>query len=192
VSSRSLPLLRPRATVGFWRAAVALCMVPLGVIALAFWYSSPGSHCPQNARPDRVRALWTLALLASTHDGRAELFRLWQRPRLCFADVGEGVLQQQTVLIVPSSRSNRMNAARVAHLLLHQLDGAPLDERAARSGFASCDELVQRAMRRESSAHAIEARVGRMLGVSLDSSPPPGLARAYRTRCEALSAERGR
>lgn len=140
-----------------------------------------------------MRALCALGLLATTGEGRAQIARLGQRPRICFADLSEGVLLEPgTVLILPSARSHRMNAARAGHLILHQLDGAPLDERAARSHSASCEQLTRRAMNRESAAHALEARVGEALGVALSSTPPPLLERAYRTRCETLWAEGGR
>jgi hypothetical protein len=174
------------------RAALAFGLVLLAVLALAYWYTWPSSRCPRSARADRMRALCTLGLLAATGEGRAELARLGQRPTICFADLGEGVLQQGTVLILPSAGSRRRNAARAGHLILHQLEGVPLDERAARSHRTSCEQLARRAIERESSAYALEARVGEALGVSLSSTPPPLLERDYRTRCEALWAAGGR
>jgi hypothetical protein len=192
VLGRSVALSRARAGRLLRRAALVLGSVLLAAVVLACWYLWPSSRCPRNARSDRARALCALGLLAVTAEGRAELARLGRRPTICFADLREGVLQQGTLLILPSAQSNRVNAARAGHLILHQLDGAPLDERAARSRSASCEELTRRAMQRESSAHALEARVGEALGVSLPSAPSPQLERDYRTRCEALWAEGGR
>jgi hypothetical protein len=133
-----------------------------------------------------VRALGTLVLLANTAEGRKELSALRHRPVLCFTDVRDGVLQEPGVLVLPNARSNRLNAARAAHLLLHQLEGPPLDEGAVRSQALSCEALTRRAMRREVAAYAAQARVAQSLGVFLPNVPPASLERAYGARCLAL------
>jgi hypothetical protein len=184
-----VPSPRTRAGLVLRRVALAFGSVLLGAVAAVCWYLVPSARCPSNARADRLRAFGTLALLAATAEGRVELAALGRRPRLCFAELPEGVLQHDAILILPSKRSCRANAARAGHLISHQLHGAPLDERAARSHAESCQELTRRAMQREASAYALEARVAQALGVSLGSTPPPLLERDYRTRCEALRAE---
>jgi hypothetical protein len=169
-----------------WRTAAGFASVVLSSVVLGYWYLSASSTCPGNARADWTRALGTLALLATTAEGRAQLVKLRERPVLCFGPVHDGVLQAPRVLILAEARSARLNASRMAHLLVHELDGAPLDELAARSGALSCDELTERAMRREAAAYATESRVGQALGVTVASVPPVELAREYRARCQSL------
>jgi len=120
--------------------------------------------CPTGLRADRARAAQLVALTRSTSEGGALITRAPQPLQICFADEGTGVVRSDGVFVLAATGDARLAAARLGHLLHHQIEGVPLHEPLAPD--RSCTDLVAEAMVAEAQAHALEIRLRRELGLA--------------------------
>ena len=120
--------------------------------------------CPGGLRADPARAAAIVGLLRRTDQGAPLLRREPQPLRLCFTDEGAGVVRSDGVFVLAATGDQRAAAARLGHLLHHQIFGEPLRE--PLDPARSCGELVAAAMQAEAEAHALELHLRRALGVT--------------------------
>jgi hypothetical protein len=171
----------------------------LAVLALAFATAVPCSDgwceqldggdgapnaCPANTRIDRARTDFVLQKARTNPTGKRLLGRIHRAPLVCYGDVPEGVLQEPGVIVLGSDRSVAANAARLAHLLCHRIDGLPFDEQAARTSTRTCEALAARAERMERRAWRIENDMRHAFGLPAIAEDTHRLQ--YQERCESL------
>jgi hypothetical protein len=145
---------------------------------------SPVPRCPRGATPDPRRSEATLALLRTREDGKSVLGQLACGLTICYGEVPEGIVQSDGVLVLQNSSSKPANAARVGHLLLHLLRGAPLDEVAVRAGTLPCNQLAGKAREAEQQAHRFETLLRKAFG--LEPLAFEDLFDSFTKRCQTL------
>ncbi|MBI4703967.1 MAG: hypothetical protein HY744_22900 [Deltaproteobacteria bacterium] len=153
-------------------AAATLAFAPAAGLLLGRRPPLAAAVCPAALRADAARASRVRVLLASTAEGRDVLRRVGgHTPRVCFGGDEAGVLRADGVLVLSPQCSEREQAARLGHLLLHAVEGPPFPVRPAPS--RPCADLVAAAVRAEARAHALELRLRRELGVTAPRLPFP-------------------
>jgi hypothetical protein len=83
---------------------------------------------------------------------------------VCFAEVEIPTITTEGTITLGERETDAENAARLAHLLLHAIEGAPLPEGFDRS--RPCASVVRDAVRAEARAHALELQLRRELGAT--------------------------
>lgn len=120
-------------------------------------------ECPGTSEPDPERAERTEALLRITESGSSLLEQAPGSSRMCFGDTVNQGVTSEGVALLDSNVSDRENAARLGHLLLHASEGSPFPEDSDPS--RPCSVLVDQAIEAEARAHALELVLRRELGV---------------------------
>jgi hypothetical protein len=117
--------------------------------------------CAKTGHVDHPRegVLWSL--LAATAQGRALVARLSPlavAPRICFLTGSDapGVLRTDGVALLDARSGHRAGAARLAHLLVHQLDRLR-----ALPARGRCAAWLARRLQSEVAAHRLEAELRR-------------------------------
>ncbi|RLB60602.1 MAG: hypothetical protein DRI90_13350 [Deltaproteobacteria bacterium] len=147
-------------------ALIAAVVIAAGaIIALALHGSRPDELiCPAGLRSDPQRAARLVELLESVPRGR-DLVQDAPGPlHICFAEANTGVVRSDGVFVMDASGDEGAEAARLGHLLLHLIDGAPLSE--PLDPARACAVLVAEAMVAEAQAHTLELRLRRDLQVT--------------------------
>ncbi len=121
------------------------------------------TSCGHGQQEDPARAVRIRALLAGVEAGRGLWARAPGRLRICFIETGIASLSTDGVITLDRRAGDAECAARLGHLLLHAIDGAPLP--AAIPPSRSCDLAVRHALEAEARAHALELTLRRQLGV---------------------------
>ncbi|MEM9073444.1 MAG: hypothetical protein AAGE52_33370 [Myxococcota bacterium] len=129
--------------------------------------------CPAGFRANPAHSERLKALLQGTEAARL----LSADASVCFGP-GPSAVTEDGVVLMESEEADEGAAARLAHLLLHVVDGSPLNL----SADGTCDELVDRALRAEARAYALELRLRDALRAGF--SPYTDLERAFRDRGE--------
>lgn len=189
------------------RLAAAFVVVALALLAFGVPRAPAPSPCPESTQPDGARLLRVVHRLAHSREGAALLRRVGHPPLTCFGPVDDGLLRSDGVLVLSNVADDAAAAARLGHLLLHQLEGFHFDDSDARP----CSERIAEALTAEARAHALELRLrralaagGRLLPEEVESAywmaggddagvevlrrhfasaGPGGLADAYARRC---------
>lgn len=112
-------------------------------------------------REARLRALLAETEAAPLLAGAAGAEVVW-----CFGATRPAVVMADRWLLLDAADDDAAVAARVGHLMHHVVHGSPL---ALVEGADDCDAAVDRALRREASAYALELR----LRWALDAPPSP-------------------
>ncbi len=149
------------------KATLIAATIVAGVFASALAAVQPRPAppaCPNGLRADPARAGQIVALTRSTSEGGALVTRTPQPLQICFANEGTGVVRSDGVIVLAATGDARSAAARLGHLLHHQVEGSPFQEPLAPE--RSCAELVAEAMVAEARAHALEIRLRRELGLA--------------------------
>jgi hypothetical protein len=140
------------------------------LVAAGWWRAgrsprrSVTSDCPAGLDADAPRAERVVVELGSVSAGR-ELLRAAAQPlNLCFAAGDAGAVRSDGVFVLPANWDDAEVAARLGHLLLHQIQGPPLPDSIPQD--AECSALVRRAVRAEVEAHLLEATLRRDLRVT--------------------------
>jgi hypothetical protein len=141
-------------------------------------------RCPAGAATDAGRTATVLARLRTDEDGKRIVASLARELTMCYGDVSEGIVQTDGVLVLQRDRSPAANAARLGHLLLHLVQGPPLDEEAAHKRERSCKELTEWANTMEKSAHDFESQLRKKFGLA--PLPYEDRSGEYAKRCQAL------
>jgi transcriptional regulator of met regulon len=124
---------------------------------------SATARCP-TGKPDPARTQRVRSLLAEAPAGRRLLERAPAPLHLCFAQVAVPTITAERAVTLDEREDDAENAARLAHLLLHAIEGAPLPDDIDRS--RPCSALVRDAIKAEAKAHALELQLRRELGVT--------------------------
>lgn len=125
--------------------------------------SGPAAPCPYGFVDQPARGAGLIHGLRTTDDGARLVTALGAREvRYCFGETDHGLVTEERVLLLSRDAPELENAARVAHLLHHVVEGSPYPSSVPRG--ADCDAIVERAIEREAAAYAIEVRVRRALG----------------------------
>jgi hypothetical protein len=143
-------------------------------------------HCPSNSTRDAAKTQRLTWLLEMTEDGRTLRKQLKAEPTLCFGPGAQGVVQRDGAYLLPKAESEPSNAARLAHLMLHRIEGLTLEDSASHESELPCPEQVDRIMDGEKRAHAVENRIRSALGLPPTPDTLAELARAYAERCATL------
>jgi len=169
-------------------ACAALCAisamgVSAPVVAVADADCRPGLR---NA-PEQVRRL--VSMLARTAAGRRVLARIDEPLMACVGQVPMSAIMADGTLILDVRDTDAEAAARLGHLLLHEVEGMP--QIAVAGDGRSCDRLVDEAIAAEARAHALELELRRELGVTRPRRPYPferdfWAAGGHEERVEAL------
>jgi len=138
-------------------------LVSLG--ALLTWITYPSLNCPEKTQSDGWRATQILSSLGGDREGRSWLARVGYRPRVCFGQIEDGVVRTDGVFVLRDDWDAEANAARLGHLLVHQVEGPPLSDDAAQNSQTPCSQLVSDALDAEARAYAVELRLRRALGL---------------------------
>ena len=157
------------------RLAIAVLVVALGILSFAAPYRPAPASCPDATHSDPSRLARVVRLLAGQREGTELLRRVGGAPPACFARIDEGVLRSDGVVVLSDSRTDAAAAARLGHLLVHQLDGFAFDDGA---GGRPCSMRVAAAIVAEARGHAQELRLRRQLGVP-EPLLPADVERAY-------------
>ncbi len=149
-------------------------MTLLGPAIALLFAALTRAPCPHGVS-DPVRATLVRSLVVGTPDG-TRLARLASPPPICFAD-GEGGLLEGTA-ILPQGSSAAVQAARLAHVWQHAIDGGP---HATPAPGQTCEAWLADTTRLEARADSVEASVAAALRVS----PIDHASRntAYKARC---------
>ena len=146
---------------------VTAALVAIAAAGVVEWRGvavSRDDACPEAFALDEARAARVLDTLAASPSSRSLAARASElEPTLCFGPADISLVRTDRVLLVDRRLPDDEAAARVAHLLLHLVDGPPL--RVPRS-VRDCDAAVARAMDAEAVALARELDVRRELGVT--------------------------
>jgi hypothetical protein len=140
-------------------------LIPLGVVlALGVASCAPASPpCPAGTAPDAPRARALIALLERVREGATLTRRLLTRtPQLCFGRVPVSAITPDGTVLLDTALNDTEASARLAHLLLHVIEGSP----APRPGVHDCPAAVHQALTAEASALSLELHVRRDLGVT--------------------------
>ncbi len=150
--------------------AIAAALVLVVLVLVALWQrehevaSVPAPPCPpgyaeQPGREQRLRAH-----LASVSESARLLEDLGETEvRFCFGGIEVPLVSEDRVLLLSRDGDEKELAARVGHLLLHVHRGSPFPDRIAAGD--DCDAVVDRALRAEAPAYALEIRLRRAFGV---------------------------
>jgi hypothetical protein len=122
--------------------------------------------CPDRHREDADRTRRIREALDATARGRELLRRADGSPplRVCYGRVDEPGITPERVVLLDDREGDAESAARLGHLLLHAIEGLPMDPSGARG--RPCDERVAEAVEVEARAHALELELRRDLGVT--------------------------
>lgn len=125
-------------------------------------------RCPAPLQADGRRARALLERLRSRPEGDPIVARLRGRsPTICFGDPPFSAVTTDGVILMQSRLTEREAAARLGHLLVHVIEGLPME----RPGPGSCEQQVDEALGAEARALAVEIRLRR----ALDVGPDPAL-----------------
>ena len=122
-----------------------------------------GRSC-QTGRADPARVRRVRSLLGRTRAGRSLLDRARTPLAVCFADAAVPMITTEGKITLGLRETDAENAARLAHLLQHAIEGPPLPDDFDRS--RSCSSVVRDAIRAEARAHALELQLRRELGAT--------------------------
>ena len=125
---------------------------------------SVASECTGTLESDAPRAARVVGQLDRVAAGRKLLRAAPQPMKICFGEVGVGMVRTDGVFVLPASWEDAEDAARLGHLLLHRIEGPPLPEPIPNG--LNCSQAVARALRAEVEAHLLEATLRRDLGVT--------------------------
>lgn len=150
----------------------------------------PGCDCPADSEPNAPRTRGLLALLKGVVQAHQVTDLLPQFPCVCYGDNVNGVMVHRGPYLLDKRQGDPANAARLAHLMLHRLEGSVLDESTGSAGSLPCPEWVDRVMSGERRAHELEAELRQIWGLERASDDSDALEAAYRTRCQHLRSER--
>lgn len=141
--------------------------------------------CPEGlGAPDEARTARVIELVRADPEAR-DLLQADPRVGVCYAASGEGQVAPGPVLVLSSTEDDKALAARAAHLLLHEREGAVRAVEAGRCGR----EDLERLRTAEERAWALEGRVRGRLGLAPRPSEAERVAREYEARCLDLAHE---
>ena len=121
------------------------------------------SPCPDGYEAEPDNATLILSHLHRTNGG--PLLDNYDKPlQLCFGSPPTPSVTLNGVVLLDRATRVTENSARVAHLLVHLTEGAPLDE--TRIGDQTCSQLIAAAVRAEARAFAMEVAVREALEVT--------------------------
>jgi hypothetical protein len=131
-------------------------------LAMAACTPSP-APCPAGTAQDEPRAHALSRLLERTPEGAAVTRRfLTHPPQICFGRIPVSAVTADGTVLLDAALSDAEASARLAHLLLHLVEGSP----APRPGIFDCSAAVRQALAAEASALSLELRLRRELGVA--------------------------
>jgi transcriptional regulator of met regulon len=163
----SLPRLATALALAIATLAVFACDRPRAGSASPTRAEPPraavGGSCG-SGRADPARAQRIRTLLGRARAGLSLLERERTPLPICFAEVPVPSITTERTITLDERDSDAENAARLAHLLLHAFEGAPLPDDFDRS--RSCASVVRDAVRAEARAHALELQLRRELGAT--------------------------
>ncbi len=119
--------------------------------------------CPEGYTFSAEKSAAILTALKLTGEGKRLLGRVDDTVQLCFGAPDTPSMLSSGVMLLKSGTETAEDAARVAHLLVHRVEGPPFDAPAI--GSRACDDLVNVAIKKEARAFAMEIRVREALGV---------------------------
>lgn len=136
--------------------------------------SSDAPSCPASFHADEGRTRALLARLRSDAEGERLAARLAERASIvCFGDIPISSVTPGRTFLMDSRLGEMESAARLGHLVMHAVDGAPMSamERDASEPARDCARQVDEALSAEARAFALELRLRRAFGVHASSSP---------------------